>query len=149
LSHGQERVVKVTMAARPTSGAAQGQGEGRKANGASLGIRGLTLTPEVARALHLPADQQGVLVEQVERGGPADQAGVRGGSKRVVIDGHRLPAGGDVITALGGQPVTGMEDLQTLLQLARVGRRVALMLLRDGHRVQVEVMLSERHAARR
>jgi S1-C subfamily serine protease len=149
LSHGQERVVKVTLAARPTSGATQGRAESRKANGASLGIRGLTLTPEVARALHLPADQQGVLVEQVERGGPADQAGVRGGSKRVVIHGHRLPAGGDVITALDGQPVTGMEDLQTLLQLAHPDQRVALTLLRDGRRVQVEVMLGERHAARR
>jgi serine protease Do len=81
LSHGQEHIVKVTLAARPTSRATQGQAESRTADGASLGIQGLTLTPEVARALHLPADQQGVLVEQVERSGPADQAGVRGGSK--------------------------------------------------------------------
>jgi serine protease Do len=149
LNHGQEHVVKVTLAARPTSGAPQGRAESRTADGASLGIRGLTLTPEVARALHLPADQQGVLVEQVERGGPADQAGVRGGAKRVVTQGLRLPAGGDVITALDGQPVTGMEDLQALLQLAYPGQQVGLTLLRAGHRVQVEVMLGERHATRR
>jgi serine protease Do len=149
LSHGQEHTVKVTLAARPTSGVPQGQVESRMADGASLGIQGLTLTPEVARALHLPADQQGVLVAQVERGGPADQAGVRGGSKRVVIQGHRLPAGGDVITALDGQPVTGMEDLQTLSQLAYPGQRVVLTLLRDGHQVQVGVMLGEPHASGR
>jgi serine protease Do len=54
-------------------------------------------------------------VEEVQRGAPADQAGVRGSDKQVVIDGHRLPAGGDVITAVDGQPVTQVEDLQTLL----------------------------------
>jgi serine protease Do len=93
--------------------------------------------------MHLPADQQGVLVEHVERGGPANQ------SERVAINGYRLPAGGDVITAVDGQPVTGMEDLQTLLQLAYPGQQVALTLMRDGHQVQVEVMLGERHATRR
>ena len=99
--------------------------------------------------MHLPADQQGVLVEQVEPGGPANQAGVRGSSERVAINGRSLPAGGDVITTVDGQPVTGMEDLQTLLQLAYPGQQVALTLLRDGHQVQVEVRLGERHATRR
>jgi serine protease Do len=149
LGQGQEHTVQVTLAARPTSAASRSQAESRTAGGASLGIRGLTLTPELARAMHLPADQQGVLVEQVERGGPAKQAGVRGSSERVAINGRRLPAGGDVITALDGQPVTGIENLQTLLQLAYPGQQVALTLLRDGHQVQVEVMLGERHATRR
>ena len=99
--------------------------------------------------MHLPADQQGVLVEQVERGGPANQAGVRGSSERVAINGHSLPAGGDVITTVDGQPVTGMEDLQTLLQLAYPGQQVALTLVRDGHEVPVEVRLGARHATRR
>jgi serine protease Do len=149
LGHGQEHTVRVTLAARPTAAAARSQAESRTAGGASLGILGLTLRPEIARAMHLPADQQGVLVDQVERGGPANQAGVRGSAERVVINGHRLPAGGDVITAVDGQPVTGMEDLQTLLQLAYPGQQVALTLVREGHQVQVEVMLGERHATRR
>ena len=149
LGHGQEHVVKVTLAARPASEAPQGRAESRTADGASLGIQALTLTPEVARALHLPADQQGVLVAQVQRGGPADQAGVRGSSRRVAVNGQRLPAGGDVMTAFDGQPVTGAEDLQTLLQLAYPGQHVVLTLLRDGHQVQVEVMLGEHHATRR
>jgi serine protease Do len=149
LGQGQEHTVQVTLAARPTSAASRRQAESRTAGGASLGIRGLTLTPELARAMHLPADQQGVLVEEVERGGQADQTGVRGSAKRVVINGRRLPAGGDVLTAFDGQPVTGMEDLQTLLQLAYPGQQVALTLVREGHQVQVEVMLGERHATRR
>jgi serine protease Do len=149
LGHGQEHTVRVTLAARPASAGPRSPTESHSASGASLGIRGLTLTPELVRAMHLPADQQGVLVEQVERGGPANQAGVRGSAEQVAINGHRLPAGGDVITAVDGQSVTQMEDLQTLLQLAYPGQQVALTLVREGHQVQVEVMLGERHATRR
>jgi S1-C subfamily serine protease len=102
LGHGQEHTVSVTLAARPTSAAPRSPAERHTAGGASLGIRRLTLTPELARAMHLPADQQGVLVEQVERGGPADQAGLRASFDRVVINGLPLLAGGDVITAFDG-----------------------------------------------
>jgi S1-C subfamily serine protease len=149
LGRGQEHTARVTLAARPMSAMPQDQAESRTAGGASLGLRGLTLAPEIARAMRLPADQQGVLVEQVERGGPANQAGVRGSSERVAINGHQLPVGGDVITAVDGQPVTGMEDLQTLLQLAYPGQQVVLTLVREGHQVQVEVRLGERHATKR
>jgi serine protease Do len=74
-------------------------------------------------------------MEQVERGGPANHTGVRGTAKQVVIHGQRLPAGGDVITAVDGQPVTGMDDLQTLLQLSYPGQQVVLTLVREGHQV--------------
>jgi serine protease Do len=149
LDHGQERTVRVTLAARPTSAASRSPTESHTAGGASLGIRGLTLTPELAGAMHLPAGQQGVLVEQVERGGPADQAGLRASFDRVVINGVRLLAGGDVITAFDGQPVTRVEDLQTFLALAYPGQQVVLTLVRHGHPVQVKATLGERHAARR
>jgi serine protease Do len=149
LDHGQERTVRVTLAARPTSTASRSPAESHTAGGASLGIRGLTLTPELAGAMHLPAGQQGVLVEQVDRGGPADQAGLRASFDRVVINGVRLLAGGDVITAFDGQPVTQVEDLQTFLELAYPGQQVVLTLVRHGHQMQVEATLGEHHAARR
>jgi hypothetical protein len=57
-------------------------------------------------------------VEQAERGGPADEAGMHGSSIWVDVKRQRLPPGGDAVTALDGQPVTRMEDLQTFLQLA-------------------------------
>ena len=43
--------------------------------------------------------------------GPADKAGVKGGTATVSIDGQQIRAGGDVITAIDGKPVTGMDDV--------------------------------------
>src|SRR6185437_12868240 len=42
-----------------------------------LGISGATITPELAQAFNLPVEE-GVLVQQVEEGGPAAAAGIQG-----------------------------------------------------------------------
>jgi len=100
LRQGQEQTVKVTLAARPRSGTPPAQAASGSAGAAWLGIQGLTVTPQIAQAMNLPADQQGVLVGQVETGSPAEQAGLRGSSKAVTINGRRFMVGGDIITAL-------------------------------------------------
>jgi S1-C subfamily serine protease len=69
-----------------------------------------------------------VLVEQVEHGGPAAHAGVRGSATRVVGQGRRLLAGGGILTLIEGQPMTRMEELQPLVQLASPGQQVAVLL---------------------
>jgi serine protease Do len=148
LRHGKEAEVQVTLAARPQTEPSRAQAESPAAAGAWLGICGLTLTPQVAKAMHLPADQQGVLVERVERGSPADQAGLRGSDKGVLIDGRRLWVGGDVIVACDEQPVTHMEALQTLLHWAHPGQKLLLTLLRHGKPIRVAVSLAEGPAAR-
>jgi serine protease Do len=113
-----------------------------------LGMSVTSLTPELAKTVGHKPEQRGALVADVVPGGPADRAGVRGSAERVVINGHRRPAGGDVITAVDGQPVTRMEDLQTLVQLADPGQQVMLTLMREGHEVPVEVRLGERQATK-
>jgi serine protease Do len=112
LRNGKEETIQITLAPRPKAEAGQVQAERERSSGAWLGISGQTLTPEVAQAMGLPEDQGGVLVEQVEVGSPADEAGLRGSYKPATINGQRLLVGGDVITALDGQPVTRIEDLQ-------------------------------------
>ena len=109
---------------------------------------GLSLTPDIAEALDLPADQEGVLVEQVQQGSPADEAGLRGSYKPVTINGQQMLGGGDVITALDGQPVSGMEDLQALLRQAEPGQKATLTGLREGTEVRVNVTLGEQPAGR-
>jgi len=69
---------------------------------------------------------------------------LRGSYKPVVISGRRLLVGGDVITALDGQPVTQGDDLQAFVQQHEPGDRVTLTLLRDGKQVKVKVTLGER-----
>jgi serine protease Do len=145
LRNGKEETIQVTLAARPKAEAVAGQAqpEGKQASGAWLGIAGQTVTPEIAQAMDLPADQQGVLVQQVEVGSPADQAGLRGSYKPATINGQRLLVGGDIITALDRQSVNQIEDLQALIRQAEPGQEMTLTLLRDGQQVEVTVTLAE------
>jgi S1-C subfamily serine protease len=148
LRQGKKEEVKVVLAARPSSATRAGQTESSTAGRAWLGILGLTVTPEIADAMGLPPDQQGVLVQQVEQGSPADQAGLRGSYKPVVLNGRRLLVGGDIIVDIDGVPLSDMEDMRNWVQRAEPGQEVMLTVLRDGHSIQVRVTLGERPAPR-
>jgi C-terminal processing protease CtpA/Prc len=91
--------------------------------------------------MNLASDQQGILVEQVQRQGPADRAHLREGSQAFVSNGHRRLIGGDVIVALDGQPVSRLKDMQTFLQQAHPGQTVTLTLLQGKEQIQVRVTL--------
>jgi serine protease Do len=144
LRQGQEKAVSLTLEARPESQAQSSQPEQQAGAGAYLGIVGLTITPEIAGAMDLPTDQGGVLVEQVQQGSPADEAGLRGSSEPVTINGQQALVGGDVIVAMDDQPIAGFEDLSAFLQQAEPGQEVTLTLLRDGNQVEVPVTLATR-----
>src|ERR1700719_4733537 len=77
---------------------------------ASLGCEGRALWPGLADALNIPA-KQGILVERVTPGGPAAQAGIRGGSKVVVSGLQELRIGGDVVVAVDGKEITNQMEL--------------------------------------
>ena len=113
-----------------------------------IGIRGGTLTTEVAEAMGLSTTTRGVLVAEVTEGGPADKAGLRGSTKTVEIDGFETTVGGDVITAIDGQAIRDFEDLTTYLsRRGEVGQRVNLSILRNGTIQSVPLTLAARPAA--
>jgi S1-C subfamily serine protease len=143
LRQGKEETVKVTLAARPAVQAEPQLLNKVIAKGPHLGIEGISVTSDIAKAMGLPTDQQGVLVERVQLDSPADQAHLNGSYKAAQIEGNLTPVGGDVITAVDGQPVTGMEDLQSYLQQAESGQKITLTILRDGKEMKVSVTLSE------
>jgi S1-C subfamily serine protease len=143
LRNGKEETIEITPAARPASNTQQSQSQNDVSSGVWLGIRGFDITPEIAQALKLPADQIGVLVEQVEVNSPADEAGLRGSFKPTTISGEQITVGGDVITAFDGQPVKQTEDLQSYLDQAKAGQKVTLTLLRDGKKMDVTITLQE------
>jgi serine protease Do len=144
LRDGKDESIDLTLAARPTSEAPTSQADEASTGGAYLGIVGLTVTPEIAQAMDLPADQGGVLMEQVQQGSPADEAGLRGSFQPATINGQQLLLDGDVIVAMDGQTIAGFEDLSALLQQAEPGQEAALTLLRDGNQVDVSVTLAAR-----
>jgi serine protease Do len=142
LRQGQEMTVQVTLGVRPNEVSQSNQPQSTTTTGAYLGVVGLTMAPDIAQAMGLPQDQQGVLVEQVRQGSPADQAGLRGSDKMVTINGQRVLVGGDVITAMNGQPVNTLQELQALLAQAQPGQQATLTLLRSGQPVGVDVTLA-------
>jgi S1-C subfamily serine protease len=152
LRNGQENAVDVTLQARPETPPVtsvlpnQGQGDqGQQGpqfpNRARLGISGVDLTSEIAQAMKLPGDQQGVLVEQVQPGSAAEKAGLRAGSTPFDLNGQSILIGGDVITALDSTAVAGVNDLTGLLAQDGPGQVVLLSILRDGKPQQVQVTL--------
>jgi 2-alkenal reductase len=85
----------------------------------------------------------GAYVLDVAPGGPADQAGVQGGSQPTSFE--NLQAGGDVITAIDGQPVNTFDDLLGYLTTNKSpGDTAVLTILRDGESVDITVTLGER-----
>ncbi|MBD0355513.1 MAG: trypsin-like peptidase domain-containing protein [Rubrobacteraceae bacterium] len=94
-----------------------------------LGIYLSDLTPEVARQFDTQTEN-GVLVEQVESGGPADSAGLKRG---------------DIITALDSAEVRRSGDLLSTLRRYQPGDSVEVTILRGGKQLGVELRLGERN----
>jgi S1-C subfamily serine protease len=110
---------------------------------AFLGITGADLDPQIADALNLLVDQ-GALVQDVEPGSPADEAGIEPGRSQVSVEGQRIAAGGDLITAVDGREVSGMDDVVAAVNAKRPGDELRLELLRNGERREVTVALADR-----
>ncbi len=108
-----------------------------------LGIAGITLSPELARALDLPVGK-GVLVAQVYPRSPAARAGLRGGPRRVRVGNTILAVGGDILTGADNTPVESMDRLVAYLDdEKRVGQVVELTLRRGKETVRLSVTLGE------
>jgi S1-C subfamily serine protease len=114
-----------------------------KVEHAYLGINGGSITPDLAKALKLPVEA-GVLVNEVVKGGPADEAGLEGGDTSATIEGARMRLGGDIITAVDGKKIDDMEDVINAVNSASPGDSMELMIDRDGETKTVTVKLGVR-----
>ena len=87
---------------------------------AFIGISGGTITPELAKALNLPVNE-GVIVQSVVKGGPADKAGSKAGNTSATIDGAEVSLGGDIITEVDGKKLTSMDEVVEIVQESKPG----------------------------
>lgn len=101
-----------------------------------LGISGTDLDEATAQRFGLNV-QRGVIVLNVVAGSPAARAGLRPAQVR----GNDIAALGDVIVALDGQPVSGMEDLAARIGAHQPGDVVELTVVRDGREQTIRVTL--------
>jgi serine protease Do len=92
-----------------------------------LGVYLSDLTQETARKFGSSVET-GALVEKVEPGGPADQAGIRRG---------------DIVIAAGKDAVQSSGDLISALRNYQPGDTVELTILRDGQKEGFQVNLAE------
>ncbi len=72
--------------------------------------------------------EEGVLIEDVMRGGPAHEAGIEPG---------------DIIVEADGQRITAMDELTALIREREPGDVLPLVVLRDGERLEIEATLGE------
>jgi len=113
------------------------------ADHAYIGIKGGDLTPEIADTLNLDVDE-GAIVQGVTKDSPAEQAGLQAGSEEVTIDGQPIKADGDVITAVDGEKITGMDDLVALVNTKQPGDEIELTVYRDGDTQEITIDLAQR-----
>ncbi len=143
LRSGREQTMDVTLEARPAqTPSTQTASNNAPQQGTWLGIAGQALTPDINKEMNLSSNQTGVLVEQVQAGSPADQAGLLGSFKPVLINGQRVVVGGDVIIAMDNTTISTFNDLQNFIQNAQPGQQVKLTILRDGKQQTLTVTLS-------
>ena len=84
--------------------------------------------------------QEGVVVIDVQRGGPADAAGIVGADlARGVL--------GDVITAVNGKEIESVPDLSKELQKIGIGGKAELTVVRDGRPRRVSVVVQDLNAS--
>jgi 2-alkenal reductase len=108
-----------------------------------LGITSIgSLDLQMVEQLNLP-QTTGAYVTDVTPGGPADEAGVRGGSRSPAFE--VIPPGGDLITFIDGTPVREFGDLLSyLVNHTEVGQVVMLTILRDGEEIEIPVTIAAR-----
>jgi len=114
-----------------------------------LGVRLLDVTPEWVDVLRqagmdVPVTE-GVLLIEVVAGAPANQAGLRGGQRQVQVGNGILPVGGDIITALDGEPIASTQELTLFLDTrTQIGQTIQVTLIRDGQELTLPATLTER-----
>ena len=75
-----------------------------------IGFHGQIVGKELQKLLQIPL-VEGLLVEVVEPGSPAEKAGVEGGTMELSLGGTSVLLGGDIVVSINGAPTTASENL--------------------------------------
>jgi len=109
-----------------------------------LGAVGIDMTYEIAQAMGVNVTY-GWLITHVVSGGPAANAGLRGGTKNVLIAGKYVTIGGDIIIAINGTKITGLDALSTYLEENTLpGQTIEVTIARENQTMTVMVTLGTR-----
>jgi serine protease Do len=108
-----------------------------------LGISGKLVKKDLMEIINLPL-VDGFLIETVDPGSPAQEAGIHGGGLPLTIAGTEFLLGGDIITEINGQAIDNPENLLKPIGSLKVGDKVRFTLYHRGETRSVELTLTER-----
>jgi S1-C subfamily serine protease len=143
LRDGNPQTLNVTLTARPENNQMQQQGE--RGQRPTLGVSGINITPDIAEAMNL-TNATGFLVVDIIAGGPAYEAGLRGGYVLSNINGTEIELGGDVIIKIDNRTINTIDEILSYLDTKQVGDTVRLMILREGVVESIPVRLGSTSA---
>ncbi len=78
--------------------------------------------------MRMAETRYGVAVDYIAPGGPAEAAGLKEG---------------DIVQSYDGDRVTSIDQLRTLVQRTRIGRKVTMIVNRDGQQISLEPVITE------
>ena len=110
-----------------------------------IGIVGREITPDIAEAMGLDRDTRGTLVVELSEGGPAEEAGLRGGDRQVAVDGTVMTIGGDVIIGADGKTMNSFYDLIFYVsRYKRPGDVITMTVIRGREIIDIDLTLGVR-----
>lgn len=92
-----------------------------------LGVSLQMVTPELAQSFGLDSEKGG-LVAEVVKGSPAEKSGLQGG---------------DIILEFDGHAINEMNQLPRLVAATPVGKKVTVLVLREGRQISVPVTIEQ------
>ena len=111
---------------------------------AYVGVNAEDLTPTIAKRFGYPV-QRGAVIATVVPESPGEDAGLRGGNERRLLNGFPVRLGGDVVVKIDDRDVRSADDLvRVVSERLAPGQVVRFTVLRDGRRMVVPVRLGER-----
>jgi S1-C subfamily serine protease len=102
-----------------------------------------TLIPEIAKYLKINVER-GAMIAAVEKGGPADKAGLKGGNQRVQVGNMIAIVGGDIVVKADQHDVKTNDELIRYIREKKPGDTILLNVFRKGKFEEVKVTLGER-----
>jgi S1-C subfamily serine protease len=154
------RVIGINAQIRSNSGLAEGVGFAVPINAAKrtmdeliahgtvaygyVGVSTDDLWPALARRLGLTVSR-GALIAEVVPGGPADDAGLRGGRSSLTFQGSEVRTGGDVVVGVNGMRIRDADQLVRIVTNdLKPGVQAVFTVIRDNTRLEIPILVTQR-----